>query len=61
MSHPNPQHDPSNEYPADKITHYPHRKAGKSGGPLHNIANRLTAKAKALQKRMKETGGRFTK
>lgn len=29
MSHPNPSHDSDNEYPADKVTHYPKAKALK--------------------------------
>lgn len=27
MSHPNPSHDESNQYPEDKVTHYPKAKS----------------------------------
>ena len=51
MSHPQSSHSRDNEYPEDKVTHYPQRrKRAKSGGPLHNVANRLNAKAQALKK-----------
>jgi hypothetical protein len=59
MSHPNPQHERTNEYPEDKVSHY--AKRAKNGGPLHNVANRLSSKAKALNKRMDALGGRFRK
>lgn len=60
MSHPNPSHDRSNEYPVDGVSSYPHKKKvqrrAKSGGPLHNVANRLSAKARALKNMMKDSG-----
>lgn len=58
MSHPVPSHESSNEYPEDGVTSYPHRRAkkarAKSHGPLHNVANRLNAKARALKQMISE-------
>lgn len=58
MSAPYENHSDKN-YPEDKVTHYPHKKRAKSGGPLHNVANRLNAKARALKNLMKQTGGKY--
>lgn len=44
MSHPVSSQEHS--VPEDGVTHYPKK---KSGGPLHNVADRLSAKAKALK------------
>ncbi len=56
MSHPDPTHDRSNEYPEDKVSHYPKKKGG-----LSKVAKVLTSKAKALNKMMADTGGRYGK
>lgn len=65
MSHPIPSHESDNEYPADGVSSYPQKihkvQRAKKHEPLHNVGNRLQAKAKALRKRMGEVGGRFTK
>lgn len=45
MSHPNPSHDRENEYPEDKVTHYPKRKS---------LGDKVTAKGKALERMIKE-------
>lgn len=55
MSHPDASHDKNNEYPEDKVSHYPQKnKRAKSRGPLHNVANRLNAKSSALRKAIDE-------
>lgn len=42
MSHPNPSHDSSNEYPEDKVTHYPRAKALKKR--THKVTRHLDVK-----------------
>lgn len=63
MSHPNSQHDRDNEYPEDKVTHYPQGKSGQKKKKSHTIATRMqdiNAKTRALKDKMGEVGGRFT-
>lgn len=54
MSHPNPTHDRGNEYPEDKVSHYPKK-------TVMERMKEISSKGKALKKMMQEVGGRFTK
>lgn len=54
MSHPNPSHDRSNEYPEDKVSHYPRKTIGSR-------VKKIASKTQALKKMMAELGGRYGK
>ena len=61
MSSPHSNHSGSN-YPEDGHTDYPQgkgKKRARSSKPLHNVANRLNAKAEALRKMMLKAGGKY--